>query len=188
MPLQFKGAWRFNPPSDGRFINQSIPDSAVEECLELIGRVATQGNRREVLEHFKGYFCTASGSAHYWSSNTSWAQIDLETFAHDAARNAPLFIEAFYDACQSFSGDDPDKWAPDVEMINGLLAKHGIGYEIRPPRLEPREDVVAAPLVEVGEAPPTLTDRAGEILQTSLNRSEELLLQRRSREAVQESL
>jgi hypothetical protein len=34
-----------------------------------------------------------------------------------AAKNAPLFIEALYDACQSFAGNDPDLFAPDVTMI-----------------------------------------------------------------------
>ena len=188
MPLKFKGAWRFNPPADGRFFNQSVPSAAVEECLDLITRVATQGDRQEVLEHFKGYFCTASGSAHSLSSSASWAETDLRTYAYEAARNVPLFIEAFYDACNAFSGDDPDKWAPDVEMINELLAKHQVGYEIRPPRLEPREHLPTTAPVPVTEPPPTLAQRAVEFLQTSLSRSEELLAQGRGREAVQEGL
>lgn len=186
MPLKFKGAWRFNPPADGRFVNRAISDSAVEECIDLIMKVATQGDRQEVLEHFKSRFCTASGAAHSWSSNASWAEADLRTYAYEAARNAPLFIEAFYDACQSFGENDPDMWTPDVDMINGVLARHRIGYEIRPPRLEPREDT--APVVAVVEPPPTLVERAADILQSSLSRSEELLSQGRGREAVQESL
>jgi len=133
MPLKFKGAWRFNPPADGRFVNGAIPSGAIQDCIDLIMKVATQGDRQEVLEHFKGYFCAATGASHSWSSNASWAETDLWAYARTAAANAPLFIEAFYDACQSFPGDDADRFAPDAGMINGILVKHNIGFEIRPP-------------------------------------------------------
>jgi hypothetical protein len=186
VPLKFPGAWRFKPPPDGRFVNQTVPTGAVEDCIDLIRKVATQGGRQKSLEHFKGYFCRASGASHVWSSSESWAETDLRTYALEAATNAPLFIEAFYDACESFGGDDANAWAPDVDMINEILAKHGIGYVIKPPRLEPREN--AAVIVSVATPPPTLAERAVEILQESLTRSEELLSQERGREAVQESL
>lgn len=113
MPLKFNGAWRFNPPVDGRYFNSAIPDDAIREVIEVLLKVATQGNRWETLEHFKGSFCAAAGAAHVWSSNESWAESDLWTYARKAAQNAPLFIEALYDACESFSGDDPDKFAPE---------------------------------------------------------------------------
>ncbi len=148
MPLKFNGAWRFNPPVDGRYFNSAIPDDAIREVIEVLLKVATQGDRWEALEHFKGSFCAAAGAAHVWSSNESWAESDLWTYARKAAQNAPLFIEALYDACESFSGDDPDKFAPNAEMINALLVKHDVGYEIRPPRLEAREGA-DAPMVSV---------------------------------------
>jgi hypothetical protein len=149
-------------------------------------KVATQGDRQEALEHFKGYFCEASGSTHVWSSNVSWAETDLWTYAEEAAKNAPLFIEAFYDACRTFPGDDPDIYAPDVVMINALLVKHNMGYEINEPRLVPRE--ASAPLVPVEPRPITVAEQAADVLQTSLRRSEQLLAEGRGREAVQESL
>ncbi|MBN2093083.1 hypothetical protein JW964_25895 [candidate division KSB1 bacterium] len=158
----------------------------VRECINLIGKVTTQGDRQTVLEHFKGYFCSAAGASHNWSSSASWAQIDLCTYAEEAAQNAPLFIEAFFDACQTFSGQDPDAYAPDIDMINEVLARHGVGYTIKPPRLEPREN--AATVILVAAPPPTLAERAVAILQESLTRSEQLLLQGRGREAVQECL
>jgi hypothetical protein len=71
-------------------------------------------------------------------------------------------------------------------MINEVLEHHGVGYEIRPPRLELRGS--APPLVTVPERPPTLAERSVELLQESLRRSEDLLLASRGREAVQESL
>ena len=186
MPLKFPGSWRFKPPSDGTFVNERIPDRLIAECIDLIGKAATQRDRQEALEHFKGYFCEASGSSHTWSSNASWAESDLWTFARAAAQNAPLFIEAFYDACLTFAGDDPDAWAPDASILNDLLARHGIGYVVQPPRLEPRE--YASATIDVSPVPPTLAERAATILQESLSRSEQLLAERRGREAVQESL
>jgi hypothetical protein len=149
-------------------------------------KVTTQGDRQEGLEHFKGHFCSAAGASHSWSSSASWAETDLWTYAREAAANAPLFIEAFYDACSLFGGDDPDAWAPDADTINEILTRHRIGYVIRPPRLEPREETTT--MVTVATPPPTLAERAVTILQESLNRSEELLAQGRGREAVQESL
>jgi len=168
------------------FVNEAIPDEVLSECIDLIGKAATQRDRQEALEHFKGYFCAASGSSHSWSSSVSWAETDLWTYARAAARNAPLFIEAFYDACRAFAGDDPDAWAPDVDMLNELLARHSVGYVVRPPRLEPREH--ASTMIEVAPPPPTLAERAATILQESLTRSEQLLAEGRGREAVQESL
>jgi len=186
MPLKFNGAWRFNPPADGAFINQAIPDEMIAECIELIGRVSTQEDTQSALEHFKAHFCRACGATHVWSSDEGWAKTDLWRHAREAAKNAPLFIEAFYDACKSYGQNDSDLFAPDARIINDLLAKYRIGYVIDPPRLIPREDL--APLVEVRERPATLAEQALEILQTSLTRSEELLLQGRGREAIQESL
>lgn len=148
-------------------------------------RVTTQGARQEVLEHFKGYFAGASGSSHSWSSSASWAESDLWGYARSAATNAPLFIEAFYDACRTFATDD-DTWAPDADMINELLTKHRIGYLIQPPRLEARED--ATPIIAVAPLPASLAESAAEVLQRSLARAEELLSEGRGREAVQESL
>jgi hypothetical protein len=186
VPLKFKGDWRFTPPADGRYRNEQMPSGAVEACLDLIMKVATQGKRQEALEHFKGYFCEASGATHVWSSSVSWSETDLRYYAEQAAANAPLFIEAFYDACQTFAGDDPDLYAPDAAKTNALLAKYDVGYEIRPPRLVLRE--TEAPLVSVAERPPTLAEQAVEVFQTSLRRSETLLAEGRGREAVQESL
>ena len=158
----------------------------VSDCIDLITKAATQGDRQETLEHFKGFFCEASGSTHVWSSNVSWSETDLWTYAEEAAKNAPLFIEAFFDACRTFARDDPDLYAPDATRINALLVKHNMGYEIREPRLVSRETL--APLVAVEERPVTLAEEAVDVLQNSLRRSEQLLAESRGREAVQESL
>ncbi|TIS49853.1 hypothetical protein [Mesorhizobium sp.] len=50
------------------------------------------------------------------------------------AENAPLFIEAFYEACEALRGADTIA-VPDVGRMNRILAERGVGYEIRPPAL-----------------------------------------------------
>ena len=186
MALKFNNAWRFNPPEDGRFRNKTIPAEAIEEFFGLASKVATQGLRQSVLERFKGEFASAAGSTHTRSSNESWAATDLENYMRSASENALLFIEAFYDACASLGRRNPDWWVPDDSFINTVLKKHNIGYEIRPPDLvllETPETVVPVP-----EPPPTLAEKAIDVLQASLQRSEQLLAENHPREAVQEIL
>jgi hypothetical protein len=184
--LKFDGAWRFTPPADGRLRNQVIPNEALVEFFALITKVATQGNRQSILEHFKGHFCAAVGSTHVWSSTESWAETDLQSYMYEAAENAPLFIEAFFDACETLIRINPDYFCPDTAMINAVCARHGIGYEIKPPNLLLRE--TEALLVAIPERPPTLAEQALEVIHKSLKRSEELLAEGRAREAVQEAL
>lgn len=186
MVLKFKGAWRFEPPENGHYSNKTIPDSAVEDFFAIIKKVATQGRRQQVLEHFKGHFCTVIGTTHVWSSDEGWAETDLKSYMDNAADNAPLFIEAFFDACEELRKHNPEWFLPENTLINQILSKHDIGYEVRPPDLILRENEVAP--VPVQDCPPTLADRALNLFHQSLNRSEELLSEGRHREAVQEIL
>jgi len=156
----------------------------VREFRAMIDKTATQGSRQSVLEHFKGYFCAVVGEPHVWSSSESWADTDLSTYMSAAAKNAPLFLEAFHDACESLRKHD-DLFAPDAGMINETCDQNSIGYIIQPPKLVPRS---SATLVEVPKEPPSLEESAVEIYQQSLKRSEELLRDGHGREAVQEML
>lgn len=102
------------------------------------------------------------------------------------ASNAPLLIENFFDGWEAF-GSGTDSWfVPDPAFINQILAKHNIGYEIRPPDLVARE--TAGPTIAVPTPAPTMAERARDILDKSLRRSEELLSGGHPREAVQEVL
>lgn len=182
--LQFDGGWRFSPPPDGRYHNTTVPQAALGEFNRLIERVATQGNRWDILEHFKRAFSRAAGQAYVRSSSESWAETDLSSAISETAENAPMFLEALFDACETLGGRG--LVAPNAQMINEVCERHDIGYVIDPPTLFLREDRVASV-----PAPPrisTLAEQANELLQQSLNRSEELLNQGRPREAVQESL
>jgi hypothetical protein len=152
----------------------------------MVAKVATQGSRQGVLEHFKSHFCVVLGTAHSRSSNESWAESDLRDNMYSATDNAPLFIEAFFDACEDLRRRNHDWFVPDTTSINPILIKHGIGYKIRPPDLPLQENETQP--VSVPERPPTLAERAVTVFQASLHRSEQLLSEGRPREAVQEIL
>lgn len=177
--LKFNGAWRFDSP--GR-----IADGVSAEFSRLIGKVASQGDSRQsILEHFKAYFASAAGTTSSWSSSASWAETDLEGHMSDAAANAPMFIEAFHDACESLQRAHPDYVAPDVAMINRMLAKCEAGFQIH------GRDLIsynAQKAIEVAEEPLSLDQQAQEIIQQSLKQSEQLLSEGRDRQAVQEIL
>src|SRR4051794_16644740 len=126
--LKFNNAWRFHPPA-------SVHYRVVNELSELIGKIAAQGDKQEVLEHFKDYFAAAAGTTATWSSSMTWAETDLHNYMSNAAKNAPLFIAAFFDGCESLRAKNSEFYTPDVSMINGILAQHGVEFEIRPPNL-----------------------------------------------------
>lgn len=104
----------------------------------------------------------------------------------EAAKNAPLFIEAFYDACVGLHSGKEGYSAPDAALINDVCLEYRIGFEIQPPDLVLRGEIT--PLVPVPERPPTLAEEAKTLYQESLQRADQLLSEGRSREAVQETL
>lgn len=178
MPLQFPDSWRFKSLSDS-----VIPNAAIDEFEKLIGIIAAKENRWELLEYFKECFSHAVGSTSVWSSSESWASRDLRSYLEEAAKNPPLFLEAFYDACENLR----NKCAvPDVEHINNICTEHNIAYQIHPPKLVKQCGNEEA--IHVAEAPPTFTESAIQLIRNSLNRSEQLLKENRPREAVLEML
>lgn len=179
MVLKFNGAWRFDSPGE-------IPVGVVNDFFDLIVRIASQSERRQsVLEHFKSYFANASGAATGWSSSESWAETDLDRYMRNAADNAPLFIEAFYDACETLHASHPDFAMPDIGRMNRVLSENGANYEIRPPDLVNRNPQVA---IAGPERVASLDEQAQELIQKSFAESEKLLAEGRDRPAVQEIL
>jgi hypothetical protein len=176
--LRFNGAWRFDSPG-------SIPNEVSAEFLALIGRIAAQGSRQDVLEHFKTYFANAAGKTSVCSSTESWAETDLDRDMTDAGVNAPLFIEAFYDACEALRRTHPDYAVPDLSKINRVLSGHNSGYQIQPPNL-----ISTNPLevIQPPEEVMSLDQEAQEIIQRSLKQSEQFLAEGHDRPAVQEIL
>jgi len=99
------------------------------------------------------------------------------------ADNAPLFIEAFYEACEALRAEGIG--VPDVGRMNRILREHDVGYEIQPPAL------VAVGLhqpIAVPERYQSLDEQAQDTVQKSLLQSEKLLAEGNPRQAVQEIL
>lgn len=125
--MKLDSSWRFGSPG-------GMPPAAVREFDSLIGKIATQGDRWEILEHFKRYFAGASNGTASLSSSESWAESDLSRMMSRAAENAPLFIESFYDGCQALHSAH-GLAVPDHGRMNLILKEYGVGYEIQPPAL-----------------------------------------------------
>lgn len=181
--LNFLGAWRFRPPAGC----EPIPNGVVNEIFDLIKRTAVQDEEyQRTLERFKTFFARVSDAGDSWSSSASWAETDLLSLMQDASANAPLFIEAFYDGWEASRNLGLD--VPDVDVMNEVLATHGVPFRIEPPDLQPVEAENAIVVIPVPERPPTLAEQAVVVLQRSLERSETLWEQGHDREAVQEIL
>jgi hypothetical protein len=176
--LTFDNNWRFDSPG-------AIAPGVATAFSDLINRICGQGNRHAILEHFKSRFAAAAGVPHHRSSNESWAATDLERVMDEAAANAPLFVEAFYDACRNLADNHADMVVPDAARINRVLAEQGAGYEIRPP------DLVATAHHEpipVPEKPPAFEEQAQKLIEESLRASDRALAEGNGRQAVQEVL
>jgi hypothetical protein len=89
--LEFNPDWRFDSPG-------AISPFVRHGFAALISLCIVGDNAKTVFEHFKYYFATAAGTTASASSSTSWAETDLNSYMSEAATNAPLFIEAFFDA------------------------------------------------------------------------------------------
>jgi hypothetical protein len=109
--LKFNPAWRFQSPGP-------LPLTMAHALSDMIGRIATQGDRWRVLEHFKGHFATAVGVSAAYSTSESWAETDLDRYLGRAAENAPLCIEAFVDGCSTLAAQNPSITVPDLALIN----------------------------------------------------------------------
>ncbi|WP_338835169.1 hypothetical protein [Bradyrhizobium septentrionale] len=177
--LNFDPSWRLMSPG-------KIASGVIHDLTGLIRRVAGQhGNRQHIVEHYKGYFADAANRPHHHSSSLSWAETDLDTYMHEAGENAPLFVEAFYDAGEALKRQHEGIVVPDVTMINHVLNTHDAGYEVNPPQLIARR---AQMPVEIETLPPSLDAQAHEKIQRSLKQSEEYLTAGKNRQAVQEIL
>jgi hypothetical protein len=176
--LHFEDAWRFSSPG-------SIPNGVVHAFDVFISKIVVQGDRHGLLEHFKGHFAGAAGMPHHISSSAGWAETDLQRLIEQASANAPMFIEAFYNACEELRTQDPRMGLPDVDIINRVLNENAAGYEVQPPNLVAtrRQSPISAP-----KRTRSLTDEAHEIIQHSWEASDRLLAEGRSRPAVQELL
>lgn len=176
--LKLQDGWLFESPGE-------IASGVIGAFSDLIHRISGQGHGWAVLECFKSQFAGAAGVPHHTSSSESWAATDLQNLMHQAASNAPLFINAFFTGCVFIRTQYPEIRVPDATVINRLLTQHGAGYQIR------EDELVAmrahAP-VQVVERPLSLDSQAQELIAAALDGSERALAQQNGRQAVQELL
>src|SRR5258706_13388680 len=90
----------------------------------------------------------------------------------EAATNAPLFIEAFYDACEHLRQQNPEMALPDIVRINRILSDAGAGYQIDPPNLFATR--VHVPIT-VPEQAPSLDAQAQALIEQALAASQHAL-------------
>jgi hypothetical protein len=175
--LNFHADWRFESPGP-------IPREVIDQFVVFINRSLVGQDQQDILEHFKGYFATAAGTTSSRSSSASWAETDLQSYMSEAGANAPMFIEAFYDACQSL----PKNVArPSVKHINRILQEAKSGWEIRLPNLiQLHSDI--EPIQQEAEEPATVENQAKELIQNSLSKSEKYRAEGDYRQAVSELL
>ena len=178
MPLQFNAPWRFEPPTG------DVPTALINEFSTLIAKIATQRPEQATLEHFKSYFARAAGTTASWSSSAGWAESDLHSYMQQASSNAPLFIEAFFDGCETLRSAGAD--VPSVHLINRLISQADVPYQIDPPKLVFTGQGVAP--VAVQYSTPSLDEQALETLQNAFSTSENMLADGNGRQAVQEIL
>ena len=176
--LEFEGKWRYDSPG-------SVERKAVWAFRELIDRICGQGSRKGILEHFKSHFASAAGFPHSTSSDEGWASTDLDNMMTEASENAPLFIEAFYNACEELDRRHPEMEMPGVGRINRILIEAGSGFQIDPPKLVATR--VHLPIAVPDEVP-SLDTQAKAAIEEALEASERALSEGNGRQAVQEVL
>ena len=176
--MEFEGSWRFESPA-------TIEQEVEWEFREMIDIICGQGSRKGILEHFKSYYASATGAPHYPSSDEGWASTDLDSLMSGAAANAPLFIEAFYEACEEFERLHPEMEMPGVGRINLILSKAGSGFQIDPPRLIATREHVP---ISLPDEVPSLDAQAKDLIEESLEASQCALSTGNGRQAVQEAL
>ena len=174
--LNFESSWRFNSPGP-------VDRQVVNNFYDFIAKIAR--SEQGILEHFKRFFAGAAGLTSHPSSNYSWADSDLQNYMDSAAENAPLFIEAFHDACEELKDPTNPIPVPDLRTINNVLAMHGTHFRIDPPNLIHTADLGPTTAPEI---PETLEQSVRSLIKESFDESKKLLAEGRHRLAVQELL
>jgi len=178
--LKFPGEWRFRLPP----ILLPINSKAIGEFYDLIAKIGAQTDSWDNLERFKTEFAAVSGTISMRSSSESWAMTDLFTVMENASKNPPLFMQALHSGF--LAARKRDLAVPDDEIINKVLRENGIPLSLDHDSLTLVEDVTKS--VPVPPPPPSMQELAAQMLEQSVKRSEELLMNGRGREAVQELL
>lgn len=175
MGLTMPTAWRYGSPG-------GMPLAAVDAFNSLIHTIPSQSESSwSIFELFKAKF----SGGYSTSSSESWAISDLHDGMVAAADNAPVFISAFWDGCAQVQAAHPEIGLPNADVVNQILYKHEVPYEVRPPALLTRHPQTPI-LVQAPEK--SLGARAHALIHASLDQADRFLLEQRPRQAVQEIL
>lgn len=151
MPLQMESELRFPMGS-----TTPLSDRSVDDFISLIRRVSGAMGQQGVIEVFKQHFCKVSGDYYARSSSLDWAESDMSCQAHNAAKDAPNFIVAVYEALEEL--ECRGATIPTVQNINQILLKNQDHYQIVDDQLIQTAGSVAAP--ELSESISTSVMRA----------------------------
>ncbi|SEH83139.1 Abortive infection C-terminus [Rheinheimera pacifica] len=138
MPLQMASELRFPMGSTTPLSEQSVDD-----FISLIRRVSGGMSRQGIIEVFKQHFCKVSGDYYARSSSIDWAESDMSSQAQNAAKDAPNFIAAVYEALEEL--EHSGATVPTVQNINQILLKNQDHYQIVDDQLTQTAGSVAAP-------------------------------------------
>jgi len=138
MPLQMASELRFPMGS-----TTPLNDRSIDDFISLIRRVSGAMDRQRIIEVFKQHFCKVSGDYYARSSSLDWAESDMSYQAQNAAKDAPNFIAAVYEALEELKHSGAT--VPTVQYINQILINNRDHYQIVDDQLIQTAGSVAAP-------------------------------------------
>lgn len=138
MPLQMASELRFPMGS-----TTPLNDRSIDDFISLIRRVSGAMDRQRIIEVFKQHFCKVSGDYYARSSSLDWAESDMSYQAQNAAKDAPNFIAAVYEALEELKHSGAT--VPTVQYVNQILINNRDHYQIVDDQLIQTAGSVAAP-------------------------------------------
>lgn len=127
MSLKYPKEWKFEG------FEHAIPNDAHRDFIELIDIMA-EGEERpgDIYEIFKTAYGHTSAS-----SDSSWANTDMNRAIRSAMGNAARYVAAFYAGMEAVKKSGID--IPSVKKLNEILIAHDVPLVIEPPDLKLRE-------------------------------------------------
>ncbi|AMN48494.1 hypothetical protein [Psychrobacter sp. P2G3] len=119
MPLQMLSELRFSMGT-----TESLNSNTVDDFVSLIRKVSGPIGQHQIMEIFKRHFCKVSNDYYAPSSSLDWAESDMSTQAYNAAKDAPNFIAAMYEALEELKHKNAN--VPTVQYINQILKNKGL--------------------------------------------------------------
>src|SRR5688572_296934 len=89
------------------------------------GSIAKQGRVQDILEDFKWRYSSGTCSCSSTAKDAEW---DLYRLMEAAVPNAPVFIEAFVNACSDVAAQVYE--VPTASAIDRELSRHGVGFQL----------------------------------------------------------